>query len=100
RGTADGRDHAPLPVERGGRFSVIELKPVALEVDGAADEVDRRPVPVHDPAGEAVDLRVLVDGGNEISQPGGCEPHVVVDEGDPLLTSGVDRPVVPLGEAV
>src|SRR3989442_1642677 len=70
-GAATRCDDAPLPVERRARFSVIELKPVTLEVDSPADEVDRRPVPVHDPAGKALDLRVLVDGGGEIGKPGG-----------------------------
>ena len=78
---------------------MIELEAMTFEIHRTADEIDRRPVPVHDPAGKASDRRVIGHRRGEVAQPGFFEPHVIVEEGDPRMVRGLRRTVVSLGES-
>ena len=97
---ATGRDHTALAIERRGTGAVIQLETVPFEIQGPADEVDRRPVPVHDPAAKASDRGVVGHRRDEVAQPALLEPHVVVDKRDPRMAGGLRCPVVALGESI
>src|SRR5439155_24660387 len=93
-------DNTALATSRPGPAATIKLETVPSEIQGPADEIDRRPVPVHDPAAKASDRGVIGHRRDEVAQPTLLEPHVVVDKRDPRMAGGLCCPVVALGESI